>query len=248
MTKDYAALTPGIRRADRILYTGIGLYVLLLGLAGFAQTFYLKPLMGGNPNAPDLTALIVVHAIAFSAWLLLAVAQPWLIAAGRYDLHRRYGPWGMSLGLLLIAIGIYTGAQAMSVGFRDLTDETERAGFFAIPFFSMVGFAFFLWLAWLARKSGEAHKRYIVLAHTNLLEAAAFRLLRTIEAPIFPTVLILTFLPILAGVAYDLATRRRVHPIYLWGGAITIGLAFFRHAIVKQPWWIDFASFVRDAV
>lgn len=248
MAATYVALTPAIRRSDRFFYTGVGLYVLLLGLAGFAQTFYLKPWMGGHPHAPDLTVLILAHAVVFTAWLVLAAVQPWLIATGRYDLHRRYGPWGMGLGALLVVVGIYTAAQAMSVGFRDLPDEAARAGFFAVPFFSMAGFALFLGLAWATRKKSESHKRYVVLAHTNLLEAAAFRLLRTMEVPVFPTVLLLTFLPIFAGIAYDLATRRRVHPIYLWGGAVTIGLGFFRHAIVEQPWWIAFAMSVRDMI
>lgn len=246
MATVYAARSAAVRRSDRFFYTGVGLYVLLLGLAGFAQTFYLKPWMGGHPDAPELSAMIFAHAIFFTAWLALATSQPWLIAKGRYDLHRRYGPWGMALGIALIIVGIATGIQAMSVGFRDLASPAEKAGFFAVPFFSMVGFGLFLGLAWMARKSGEAHKRYILLAHANLLEAPAFRLLRTMEVPVFPTVLLVTFLPILAGIAYDLATRRRVHPIYLWGGALTVGLAFFRHAVVAQPWWIAFASALRD--
>lgn len=239
--------TVAIKRADRAFYTGVGLYVLLLGLAGFAQSFFLKPWTGGHPNAPDITALILVHGALFTAWLAFATSQPWLIAAGRYDLHRRLGPWAMVLGVLLVIVGIYTAKVAMTVGFRDIPDADGKAGFFAVPFFSMVGFGLFLALAWVARHRAEAHKRYIVLAHTNLLEAAAFRLLRSIEVPVFPTVLLLTFLPIFAGIAYDLITRRKVHAIYLWGGAITIGLGFFRHAIVKQPWWISFASAVRDS-
>lgn len=245
MVAIYAPTSPALRRSDRFFYTGVGLYVLLLGLAGFAQTFYLKPWMGGHPHAPEFTLLIGLHATIFTIWMALAVSQPWLIAAGRYDLHRRYGPWAMALGALMIVVGIYTGAVAMDVGFRDAPTQAIRTGAFSSPFFSMVGFGFFLWLAWAARKSAEAHKRYIVLAHVNLLEAPAFRLLRTLEATVFPAILLLIFLPLMAAVAYDLATRHRVHPIYLWGGALSIALGFFRNSIREEPWWLSFARTVQ---
>ena len=48
----------------------------------------------------------------------------------------------------------------------------------------------------------------------------------------------LTFLPILAiCITYDLVTRRRVHPAYLWGGALLILSVPGRLMISSTPTW-----------
>jgi asparagine N-glycosylation enzyme membrane subunit Stt3 len=83
-------------------------------------------------------------------------------------------------------------------------------------FLAIIATALFL------RHKREAHKRLMLLAYTAILVAAVAR---------FPGVLPLgpfwfyglTFLPILAScITCDLVTRRRVHPAYLWGGALLI--------------------------
>ncbi|WP_260483266.1 hypothetical protein [Sphingomicrobium flavum] len=238
MTTTYAATTPELRRSDRIFHTGIGLYVLLLGLIGFGRSFYFSSFTGGVETAPAFTATIMVHAALFTAWIVLATSQPWLIAKGRYDLHRQYGPWGMGLGIAMILSGVYTALIAANIGFND---QPNRANFMIVPFVTMLGFGLFLWLSWRARRNGEAHKRYILLAHVNLLEAPAARSLVHNDFPPMPGIIVLTFLPVLAGIIYDLVTRRRVHAIYLWGGALSFALAVGRHSIARSDWWGELA-------
>ena len=87
------------------------------------------------------------------------------------------------------------------------------------------------------RRKKEAHKRLMLLAFTAILAAAVAR---------FPGVLPLgplwffglTFLPILAScITYDVLTRRRVHPAYLWGGALLILSVPLRLMISSTPTW-----------
>ena len=82
----------------------------------------------------------------------------------------------------------------------------------------------------------------MLLAFTAILAAAVVR---------FPGVLPLgplwffglTFLPILAfGITYDLVTRRRVHPAYLWGGALIILSVPVRLMISSTPTWHRLAA------
>jgi len=46
---------------------------------------------------------------------------------------------------------------------------------------------------------------------------------------------------IVAGVVFDVVSRRRVHPAYLWGGLLIVGSQILRLAIWHTAWWIGFA-------
>jgi hypothetical protein len=46
---------------------------------------------------------------------------------------------------------------------------------------------------------------------------------------------------VLAGVAYDLASRRRLHPAYVWGGLLILASQPLRLAIAETGAWLAFA-------
>ena len=77
----------------------------------------------------------------------------------------------------------------------------------------------------------------MLLTYTSILVAAVARLPGVL--PLGPLWFFgLTFLPVLAlGVTYDLVTRRRVHPAYLWSGALLILSVPARLAISATPAW-----------
>ena len=59
--------------------------------AGFARTFYLKPLF---PEAQEFAApesVFYVHGAVFTAWMLLLVLQALLISTRRVAMHRSLG-------------------------------------------------------------------------------------------------------------------------------------------------------------
>src|SRR4051794_39857328 len=84
---------PLVRRRDRRFYSGMALVITAIVFAGFYRTFYLSPWLQG----PALSPLRILHGAAFSAWILLFVAQTTLVAAGRTDIHRRLGVAGAVL-------------------------------------------------------------------------------------------------------------------------------------------------------
>jgi hypothetical protein len=51
----------------------------------------------------------------------------------------------------------------------------------------------------------------------------------------------LTDLYIVAGVIFDMASRKRVHPAYLWGGLLIVGSQIVRLAVWHTAWWTAFA-------
>jgi hypothetical protein len=98
--------------------------------------------------------------------------------------------------------------------------EEAAAAFLLTPLSSMLVFATLVGAAIAWRRRPETHKRLMLLATINLLDAAIARW------PIAFTAdwmfLAATDVFILAALAYDVATRRRVAAAYIWGGALLL--------------------------
>lgn len=80
------------RVAERRFYASITFAMLAAVFLGFARTCFLKPWF------PETAALVppepfffAVHGVCFTAWMLLLVAQPQLVANRRVDLQRALG-------------------------------------------------------------------------------------------------------------------------------------------------------------
>jgi hypothetical protein len=79
----------------------MGLTALAVVVAGFAPTYYLGFWFG----APPLEAIVHVHAMAFTAWLLLLLSQTLLIRLGRARWHRAMG----KVAVAVVAVMVITG-------------------------------------------------------------------------------------------------------------------------------------------
>jgi hypothetical protein len=76
----------GIEVENRFL-VAMSLLLLATVLVGFAKSDFLAGLV----RAPLPNKLIHIHALLFSCWILLLIAQATLISASRFDLHRQFG-------------------------------------------------------------------------------------------------------------------------------------------------------------
>ena len=54
----------------------------------------------------------------------------------------------------------------------------------------------------------------------------------------------IAFMFLVAGIVYDVWSRRRVHPAYLSGGAVLVASVPLRLAISGTPAWHAFAEFL----
>jgi len=227
---------------DRAFYGGMAIAMALIVFIGFARTYYLSAFFGTNTTltgGPFSTA-VRLHAALFTTWVLLFVVQTSLVAAHRVALHRRMGIAGATLGAMMIAVG---SATALQLAFRGAAPPgVDPRAFLVVPLGDMMVFGTLLTAALRFRNNKEAHKRLMLLTYTSILVAAVARLPGVL--PLGPLWFFgLTFLPVLAlGVTYDLVTRRRVHPAYLWGGALLILSVPARLAISATPAWRSLAE------
>jgi hypothetical protein len=226
-------------RADSLFHTVMGALIALLVFAGYAQSYYLARWSDVPARAPELTALIHVHALSFTGWILLGIVQPWLVQSGNVAAHRRWGLFGAGLAASVWLLGNWAAIEAIHTGYKGLGDPYA---FYAITFFSIQAFAVIVALGVWKRNDADAHKRLMLLSNAAILEAAVGRLPLDAVVAMAPLSFYLgADLVILAGMAYDRLTRGRIHGVWLWGGGLLVLSQLFRVAIMHTEPWLAFA-------
>jgi hypothetical protein len=228
--------------AERRFYFGMALAMFGVVYLGFARTFFLRPLFPDFPAPAE--PIFLVHGVAFTAWLVLLVVQPWLVASGRIDLHRSFGRAGVVIAVAMVVLGLAGAITAArrATGFVGIPIPPLQ--FLAVPMFNMLMFGSLVTLAILKRRDGQAHKRLMLLATVNLLAAAFSRWPFEFAKGGPPVFFGLSDLFILALVIWDLSTRRRLHPVTLWAGLATIVSQPLSLAVSGTGPWLAFAHWL----
>ena len=200
----------------RPFYIGVSILMGLIAVIGFWPTYF-GPLVTGTIAQP---LLIHLHATVFTGWLVLFLTQSVLAATGRVAWHIRLGQIGIWYGALLVVVGLTTGVLRSSA--LPLGGKAEDLLLAATA--DMVVFTAFFGAAIAYRRRPQIHKRLMIVAANMLLIAAVSRMKFLPPLPDgLPLLVAIWFLPLLLAIAYDLWSRRRVHPVYLAGlGAFVV--------------------------
>jgi hypothetical protein len=212
---------------------GLSLFIAAIPFFGFWRSYF-GPLLQGVAGHPGF---IHVHAAIYVGWIALFVAQVFLASSGRIGLHRRFGKIGVVYGVVVIAVGLFTAWSqfALRVEAGMLAEAQNRL---LAPLTDMIVFPIFFGAALYYRRRPELHKRLMIVATTTLLVAAALRL----PLPL-PARLLVWFSPILLAMAYDVATRRMLHPAYAVGLAALILLSQ-RRFLAGTDAWLGFSGWL----
>jgi len=230
-------LSAALRRRDHVFYSGMSLAIAAVVFVGFSRTYFMRSYFHG----PALTPLRLVHGAVFTAWIALFVAQNLLVATGRTRIHRKLGVAGVALAAAMVGVGSMLAIQVARAGRVPPGSPMTPRGFLVIPLFDLATFVPLIAAGIALRRSPEAHKRLMLLATISILGAAFGRLPPAAAyGPLFffGAVDLLA----LAGPVYDLATRRRVHPAYLWGGAYLVLMQPLRLVLSGTAAWLAFAD------
>jgi hypothetical protein len=231
-------------RHDRLFFGTMAIVLAVIVFAGFGPTYYFR-FFGGGPQATvsgkPFSVLVHLHGALFTSWVLLFVVQTALVASRRVAVHRRLGVVGAVLAGGMIVVGTLTAIEAAGRGATAV--GIDPLAFMAIPMFDMVLFATFIVAALVSRRNKDSHKRLMLLAYAVLITAAIARI-GGISAQ-GPLVFFgLSFLVVVCAVLYDYFTRGRVHPAYIWGGALIFIMVPARLAISGTAAWHSFAAFL----
>jgi hypothetical protein len=209
----------------------LALALIALVFAGFARTYYLGPLFGAVPP----TLRVHLHAVSFSAWLLLFAVQAWLVTTRRTRLHVRLGRAGAVLAVVTIALSLATVLDAARSGHpRGGLPALQQM---AIPLTGLGLFTAFAGAGLLLRHRRDLHVRLMTLALLGALGPAIARLAPGIGPQLGVLTVVLACL-----VSHDHATTGRIHPIYLMGGGALVASWPLRYALARTEAWAVFAQ------
>jgi hypothetical protein len=211
------------------------LAVALAGLvfAGFARSYYLRPLLGGAPS----TVLVHLHAASFTGWLALFTVQAWLIASGRVRHHMRLGRAGAVLAVATIALSFVTVLDAAGSGRgRGGLSAVQQM---AIPLTGLGLFAGFVGAGLVLRRRRDLHGRLMTLGLLGALGPAIGRLSPGLTAQLAVLAAVLACL-----FRHDYRSTGRVHPVYLIGGAALAASWPLRYVVARTDAWAAFAGWL----
>lgn len=191
--------------------------------------------------------IVHFHAVAFVGWLVVLTAQVLLIRRGRHDLHKQLGVAAMVLAAIMVVLGPATAIVVQRAQFG--TPDSDSA-FFAIQFTDILAFTGLVTAAFLQRGNSPAHKRLILLATLYISDAGFARWLAgplhgmfgNSLWPYMPHLYLANDLLILGLGAYDLITRRRLHPAYLAGLVWVAANQLTAGYLYTTPWWKVFTT------
>jgi hypothetical protein len=229
------------QRYEHRYFSGMAMLILLAVFAGFAHTYYLAGLF----RAPLPNLLVHLHGAVFTLWILLFITQTSLVAAGRVDLHRRLGIFGVVVACLLVMLGVLAATEQMANQDQSGSAGIGSRSFYAVLIADLVMFATLTGFAFRMRFKPVAHKRLMLVATLSILDAAYDRW--PVPVPWWDdrvTPLICTYPLLLLLMAYDWWSTRTVQRVTLWATAFLVVIQQGRDPFGHTALWQNFASWV----
>lgn len=214
---------------------------------GFARTFYLSSWFEPD-RQPSSTPIFYVHGLVFTAWMLLLIIQPALIRANWPQAHRILGWIGAVIAIGVVTMGIYAALVAAARPLGSIP-SAKTPEFLGVILVGILMFGILVSFAIIFRNNSSFHKRFMLLATVNLLQAAIVRTPIRLPVDFVPAeTFVLANLFILPILVWDLFVLRRIHPATLWGGAaITLSLPL-RFWLSETELWLSIAAWAVNIV
>lgn len=234
---------PVDRRSERRFYVAMAVGILATVFVGFSRTFFLSRWFPEMQSFAAPEPFFYLHGAVYTAWVVLLLVQPVLVARRRLDLHRKLGWAGAGLAATMVVVGI--GGSLIAArrpgGFMGL--EIPAAVFLLVPLLDIALFVLFVGLAIARRKDAQAHKRLMLVGTISILGAAVARL--PLSFMVGPIAFFLgTDLFLLPLVLWDLTSRGRLHPVTLWGGLLLVASQPFRLWFSGTETWLRIANWL----
>jgi hypothetical protein len=240
------AIAPARPSRLRLFFVVMASAVIVTVFAGFAPTFYLR---GSFTQTRPMSVLLHVHGIVFSAWVSFFLIQTLLIARGSRRLHQRFGWIGAGIAAAMVILV----TAAMVEQLRRVHGFPPPPLALALSIFDIIVFTTLVGAALYYRKRPDWHKRFMLSSTIILLGAPMFRAVIHLigrsdmaKVSIVSTLLVDAFF--LPCFAYDLLTRRRIHPAYLVALVLIVLDQIAQATVVSWPPWVNFSNALQRIV
>ena len=244
--------TPRAHAIDRWIFVGMAAWFIAIVLAGFIPDSLDKVAAVQTGERPPFPIVLHMHAVLMGSFLLLLLAQSWLMATGKSAQHKRLGMLGMVLAPALVVVGfvlaptmyhmLWAGAQAAPPGKQEEMQFALGIWENILLLQLRIGILFPLFLALGLKARGRnagMHKRMMFLGTVMALPAGIDRIpwlwstmpANAMSADVF------TLVAVAPMFAWDVIRNRSVHPAYVIWLAVNIPFAIAVHGLWDTPWW-----------
>jgi hypothetical protein len=228
------------RPSDRSLFLTAAILFPLTVLVGYFRSYYFSAFFDVKPLA---NALVHVHAVVMTVWVVYFTAQIALIRSKNVKLHMTMGMAGIALAVLVVVVGLVTAYDS------HLVRGTAPPGmnphvFFAIPVADMLLFVIFFGGAIYYRKRPAEHKSLMLMTAFNFLPAAVARI------PVVPLQFVLLWaygvpdLIALICLGWYTAKHRKLNKAFAAGVLLLIASQPLRIALAGSKIWLQFAGWL----
>jgi hypothetical protein len=163
-------------KAERYFYSTAALVMLAITFAGFRPYYLAGEGMSGRHIAPELFTLVLIHATALTAWMVLFLVQALLIDVRSRQVHKRIGWGGAAVALGVTISGWVVAIQSV----RSAPDfpfwGMAYRQFLLVMLAEIALFAAFVLAGVLMRKRREKHRAMMLLATLSILAGATVRM------------------------------------------------------------------------
>ena len=228
---DVLSGTPRAHAIDRWIFVFMAAWFIVVVLVGFIPDAIMKVHMVQAGLRPPFPLVMHMHAVLMGSFLLLVLAQTWLMATGRNEYHMRLGIAAFILAPALVIVGFvlaptmyyqtWNALQAAPPSARGKLQDVLSAKENILLLQTRIGILFPLFLTvGLAARGRDAglHKRMMILAPAIALPAAIDRM------QWLPTTLPAS------AVASDLYVLLAVSPMFVWD--------LVRNRGVHRAYWV----------
>ncbi len=242
---------------DRWIWVFMAVFFIAITLTGFIPDSMMKVAMVRAGARPPLPPILHVHAVLMGSFLLLLLAQSWLMATGRRDRHMMLGriafvlvPAMVIAGFILVPTMYRQVAHAAQVTPPPMQGQLQQLVLLLddialLQFTVGILFPICIWLALRARRTDPGfHKRMMFLATAIALPAAFDRIewLPT-TAPGSP---LSSDLYILVAVSpmllYDVIRNHSIPRVYWVWLALVLPVIIAGNLLWNTPGWHAFVS------
>jgi hypothetical protein len=244
--------TPRAHSVDRWIFVCMAGWFIAIVLAGFIPSSLEKVEMVRSGLRPPFPLVMHMHAALMGSFLLLLLAQTWLMATGRNSYHMRLGVASLVLAPAIVVVGLVLAPtmyhqllDTLQTAPPDAREAIQQRLSFSenVKLFQLrigILFPLFLAIALKARsRYSGLHKLMMILATAIPLPAGIDRipwLPKTLpDSPLSADLYVL--LAIAPMFIWDLARNGYVHRAYWIWLAFCLPFTIAVHALWDTPWW-----------
>jgi len=243
---------PRANAIDRWIFVFMAAWFVVLVLTGFIPDSLTKIELVRTGVRPPFPIVMHMHAVLMGSFLLLLLAQTWLMATGRREYHMQLGLLSFVLAPALVIVGFVLAPtmyhqthDLLQIAPPEARERLQKGLLFSenIKLVQMrigILFSVFLIIGLRARKKDAGlHKRMMILATAISLPAGIDRihwLPSTLPASPLSTMLgpILAVSPMFL---WDLIRNRSIHRAYLIWLGLSLPVFAVEYALWDTPWW-----------